>query len=98
MKEPLKAGDTCRVVGGLGRGKSPNLRKVVKIEHRVFGAHGADHSQYGPIYHCSGDGVAQLGDAGEYVVTGWADFAGMWLEKIDPNEKTLEKKALEASL
>jgi len=94
MKEPLKAGDVCKVVGGQGRGKSPNLGKTVTIVHRVYGDHGADHSRYGPIYSCSGTGVMQLSDAGGYITTGQADFAGDWLERINPDALPLEGKVI----
>ncbi len=84
MNEPLKAGDPCLVIGGQGRQKSPNLNLTVTVKHRIYGAHGADHAQFGAIYRCEGDGVSQLTDAGTYQVTGWADFAGSWLQKIVP--------------
>jgi len=79
MNEPIKAGDDCLVVGGLGRSKSPNIGKRVK----VASAQG-EHSRYGRVWRCTGEGVCQLGDAGNYVVTGWADFPVSWLQKIDP--------------
>lgn len=82
MSEPIKSGDTCLVIGGLGRSKSPNIGKTVK----VASAQG-EHSQYGRVWRCSGDGVCQLGDAGNYVVTGWADFPAAWLQKIGPDTK-----------
>ncbi len=88
MKEPLKNGDMAEVVGGLGRAKSPNLGKIVTVGMRIFGAHGADHSQFGPVHRCSGDGVVQLGDTGEYIMTGWADFPDAWLRKIEPPKLT----------
>lgn len=81
---PLQAGDVCEVVGGLGRRASPNLGLHVTIKHRVYGAHGADHSEHGAIYHCEGKGVTQLTDAGTYTETGWADFAAAWLRRIEP--------------
>lgn len=84
MNEPLKAGDPCIVIGGQGRQKSPNLNLKVTIKHRVYGAHGMDHAKFGPIYRCEGEGVCQLTDSGTYQVTGWADFAGIWLKKIPP--------------
>lgn len=88
MKEPLKSGDMAEVIGGMGRGKSPNIGKIVTVGMRIFGAHGADHSQYGPVHRCIGDSVVQLDDAGGYVVTGWADFPDIWLRKIDPPKTT----------
>jgi hypothetical protein len=79
MNEPIKAGDACIVIGGLGRGKSPNIGKRVVVK-TIMG----EHSQHGRIARCRGDGVVQLGDAGNYVETGWADFAVVWLKKADP--------------
>jgi hypothetical protein len=34
---------------------------------------------------CTGDGIKQLGDGGEYVTTGWADFPVAWLKKLPPD-------------
>lgn len=99
MNEPLKAGDPCEVVGGLGRKASPNLGLNVTIKHRVHGAHGMDHTTLGPIYRCEGDGVCQLSDSGTYVETGWADFAGVWLRKLPPTNTTTDtttEKVVEA--
>ena len=79
MKRPIQAGDRCLVVGGLGRGKSPNLGKQV----RVISLQG-EHSQHGRIWRCTGDGVQQLSDSGTYLLTGMADFAAAWLQRIEP--------------
>lgn len=88
MKEPIKAGDTCRVIGGQGRNKSPNLGLTVTVRHRIHGACGMDHTTLGRIHRCSGEGIKQLADGGNYIVTGWADFSVKWLEKIDPEKIT----------
>lgn len=79
MSEPIKAGDLAEVVGGLGRGKSPNLGLRVK----VLSLQG-EHSQHGRIWRCEGAGVKQMSDAGQYIDTGFADFASSWLRKIQP--------------
>ena len=79
--EPIKAGDLCEVISGLGQKKSPNLGLFVK----VISAQG-EHSQYGRIWRCEGPNVQQLTDAGTYAVTGWADFPASWLRKIKPDE------------
>jgi hypothetical protein len=99
MKEPIKAGDICEVVGGLGRNQSPNLGLRVTVGHRIVGAFGMDHTQFGPVVRCTGKGVVQLGDAGQYVKTGWADFPVEWLKKIEPDAPPVEGVtiALEAS-
>lgn len=78
------------MVGGQGRKASPNIGLQVTIKHRVHGAHGMDHSTLGPIYRCEGKGVCQLSDAGTYEVTGWADFAGVWLRRIEPPKETTD--------
>jgi hypothetical protein len=79
VSEPIKSGDSCLVIGGLGRSKSPNIGKTVTVASMQ-----GEHSQHGRVWRCTGDGVCQLGDAGNYVVTGWADFPVSWLQKIDP--------------
>ncbi|WP_298379186.1 hypothetical protein [uncultured Bradyrhizobium sp.] len=80
MSAPLQAGDPAEVVGGLGRGKSPNIGQRVKVV-----SFQGEHSQHGRIWRCTGDNVQQLTDAGGYAVTGWADFAQSWLRKIKPD-------------
>lgn len=80
MKEPIKAGDDCLVIGGLGRGKSPNIGLRVKALSMQ-----GEHSQFGRVWRCEGAGVKQLSDAGAYIETGWADFPTDWLEKIEPD-------------
>lgn len=90
--EPLKAGDLCEVVNGLGRQASPNLGQHVTIHHRVFGAHGGDHSVYGPVYRCEGPDLCQLADAEGYVKLGWADIPGTWLRRIEPPKQGTEAK------
>ena len=84
MTGPIKAGDLCRVVEGLGREKSPNLKKQVTVGHRIYGDHG-DDSRFGPIHTCVGEGVVQLDENGQHVVKGWADFPVAWLRKINPD-------------
>ena len=80
MKEPIKAGDICEVICGMGVRKSPNLGlRVMAISLQ------GDHSRFGRVWRCSGEGVTQLTDAGDYVKTGWADFPTDWLRKIEPD-------------
>lgn len=80
MTEPIKAGDPCEVVQGLGRAKSPNIGlKVIAESLR------GDHSQHGRVWRCKGAGVKQLGDGGSYIETGWADFPASWLKKLPPD-------------
>jgi hypothetical protein len=90
MSEPLKSGDRAEVIGGLGRGKSPNLGKQVHVV-RMSG----EHSQHGRVWRCRGAGIMQLSDAGTYIETGWADFPAVWLRKIEPppvsNSNTTER-------
>lgn len=84
MERPLSSGDICVVLHGLTRKNSPNVGKIVTIDKRIFGDLGRDHSEYGPVYRCNGTGVSQLADNGEFVITGIADFPGIWLKRIDP--------------
>lgn len=82
--KPIQAGDVCQVISGQGRSKSPNIGLTVKVGHRIYGDYGMDHTQFGPVHRCTGAGVMQLGDNGEYFSPGWADFPIAWLRKIDP--------------
>ncbi len=93
MERPLSAGDVCIIINGLSRTKSPNIGKIVTIDKRVFGAHGMDHSQYGPVYKCIGQELWQLGDNGEFFSVTSADIPGIWLKRIDPPKlnKAIEK-------
>lgn len=79
MSEPLKAGDKATVIAGLGRSKSPNIGLVVHVKSLQ-----GEHSQHGRVWRCTGKGVKQLGDSGQYIETGWADFPASWLQKEDP--------------
>lgn len=83
MSEPVKAGDMAEVVGGLGRGKSPNIGLRVSVVSL--------QGEHGRVWRCTGDGIQQLTDAGTYAVTGWADFAQSWLRKIEPPSGTSQK-------
>lgn len=77
--KPIQSGDTCQVIQGLGRSKSPNLGLTVTVVSLQ-----GEHSQHGRVFRCKGVGVVQLGDAGNYIPTGWADFPVSWLQRIDP--------------
>jgi hypothetical protein len=90
MKEPIKSGDNALVVGGLGRHKSPNLGLTVTVGQCL-----GEHSQHGRIWHCTGEGIKQLTDSGEYVVTHAGDFAQSWLQKIEPPALPDKSKAEE---
>lgn len=88
MKEPIKAGDLCEVIGGQGQIKSPNIGLQVTVA-----SFQGEHSRLGRIWRCQGPGVQQLTDAGTYVVTGWADFAQTWLRKIEPPTRDTDATA-----
>lgn len=78
--EPIKTGDVCEVVGGMGRERSPNLGLRVTV-----GAMRGEHSKFGRVWRCEGQGVKQLHpDSGDYIETGWADFPVAWLRKLPP--------------
>lgn len=80
MNEPIKAGDKCKVISGLGRHKSPNVGLTVTAVSRT-----GEHSTLGVVWYCTAPDVQQLTDAGAYVKTGWADFPVAWLRKLgDP--------------
>jgi hypothetical protein len=87
--KPIQAGDLCIVVGGLGQRKSPNLDLTVT----VISLQG-EHSQYGRIWRCKGEFIKQLTDAGTYIVTGEADFAQSWLQKIEPPKAKIKSAEL----
>lgn len=86
---PLVKGDVCRVINGLAREKSPNLKLIVTVQHHVLGGLGMPHSTHGAVVRCVGEGVSQLSDGGAYIVTGWADFPAKWLERIEPDAPPL---------
>ena len=90
MNEPLKAGDMCEIVGGMGRRRSPNLGLTVTVRSAQ-----GEHSRLGRIWRCEGKGVMQMTDAGGYVVHGWADFPAAWLRKLPPEATPPEVKSLE---
>ncbi|WP_225784538.1 hypothetical protein [Xenophilus sp. Marseille-Q4582] len=75
--EPIKAGDICEVINGLGQGRSPNLGLHVKVEY-IRG----EHSQLGRIWRCTNPEIQQLTDAGTYIKVGWADYPASWLRKL----------------
>ena len=57
--KPIQSGDTCQVIQGLGRSKSPNLGLTVTVVSLQ-----GEHSQHGRVFRCKGVGVVQLGDGG----------------------------------
>lgn len=90
MSEPIKAGDRCIVVQGLGCGKSPNVGLTV-----TAGQLQGEHSKYGRVWRCHGKGIKQLADHGGYVDCGWADFPAAWLRKLPSvaaNDKQFEQQ------
>jgi hypothetical protein len=93
MNEPIKVGDKCTVIGGLARGKSPNIGLVVDVVSLQ-----GEHSQHGRVWRCTGTNIKQLADNGMFVKTGWADFPQSWLQKVDevePKQKTKSKELVE---
>ena len=86
MKEPIKAGDKCVVISGLGRHKSPNLGLEVVTKSRT-----GEHSLLGVVWYCEHPSIQQLTDAGTYITTGWADFPVAWLRKIEDPTTPLAK-------
>ena len=84
MKQPIKAGDICKVIMGLARRNSPNIGLTVTVGQRQYGDHGGDHSQFGPVHRCTGEGVQQYCNDGQFHIMGWADFPIAWLELVEP--------------
>jgi hypothetical protein len=81
MNEPIKAGDMCEVITGLGGPQSPNVGKRVRVTDLQ-----GEHSRHGRVWRCKGDGIVQLNEVGDYMVTNWADFPAAWLRKLPPAE------------
>jgi hypothetical protein len=79
MNEPIKSGDLCEVITGLGGPQSPNVGLRVRVCDLM-----GEHSRFGRVWRCKGDEIKQLTDAGGYEVTGWADFPASWLRKLPP--------------
>lgn len=92
MRELIKAGDLCEVIGGMGRDKSPNIGQQVTVVSLQ-----GEHSQHGRIWRCTGPNIQQLTDGGTYIVTGWADFAVSWLRKIKPPPAPAKTKRLQVT-
>lgn len=84
MNEPIKSGDRCEVVSGMGRHKSPNIGLTVTVESLQ-----GEHSQHGRIWRCRGAGLKQLTSACTYIECGWADFPASWLRKLPPEAAPL---------
>lgn len=93
MKKPVQAGDSCLVIAGLGQHKSPNLGLTVKVT-----AARGEHSRFGRVWRCEGEGVQQLHDNGAYITTGWADFPVDWLQKIEPDNVDPTAQEIEKTL
>lgn len=74
----LNAGDKARVIRGLAQSKSPNVGKIVT----VVSAQG-EHSRWGRMWRCNGEGICQMDDSGTFIPMGWADFPASWLVRID---------------
>lgn len=85
MSNRIEVGDLCEVIDGLGRHKSPNLGLRVVVGPLQVGNHG-QNSRFGPTHHCKGADVVQLGENGEYLKLGWADFPLIWLRKVPPDQ------------
>lgn len=88
MTEPIKSGDVCLVVGGVFGADSPNIGKQVTV-HGLRG----EHSIYGRIWLCAGkDLVSEYGARGNH-----AEFAGCWLQKLDPQVIEAQERQQEAA-
>ncbi len=97
MNHDIQSGDTCKIIAGFTRKKSPNIGLIVKVGATIPGKHGEPHSQFGRIVRITGDVVYQLSDGGDFFNAGWADIPVIWLEKIKPdapppNAQIIEKE------
>lgn len=95
MIRPISAGDVCEIIKTFTGRQSPNLGLRVAVGRRIYGAHGMDHSRFGPIHEISGAGICQMSDSGAYVVTGRADIPVAWLRRIEPDAPPAKTKTLE---
>lgn len=85
MTEPIKTGDTCRVIQGFAQSKSPNVGLTVLV-----GAAMGEHSRFGRVVRITGDGIKQMDDSGTFIDAGWADIPVAWLEKAEPTKPTTQ--------
>lgn len=83
MKEPIKSGDDCLVVGGVLRAKSPNVGKTV----RVVSLQG-EHSTLGRVWQCAGEKLVQFDGS----ISTFADFPVAWLQKVEGIEPKIDTK------
>ena len=89
MKQPIKAGDLCKVVGGVMRAKSPNINKTVMVE-----SHQGEHTTLGVMWRCNIAGAEKLEQFDGSIST-VADFPAQWLEKIKPDALPPKVKVVE---
>lgn len=78
MKEPIKAGDLCKVISGMLGTKSPNIGLIVTVATRVY-----ECPQLGVIWRCTAEYAIQH-DTTRARPPGQMDFAQSWLRKIEP--------------
>lgn len=88
MKQPVKAGDMCKVVNGVYRDKSSNLGKTVRVD-----SHRGEHTVLGIIWRCTGPGAENIEQFDGSIST-FADFPASWLEKIEPDAPPLESRTI----
>lgn len=85
MTEPIKAGDTCIVVGGAQGKHASNLGREVVVLYLM-----GEHSRFGRIWRCRTTDEKPLERIdGTFVEEGSvlaaeADFAAAWLQKTTP--------------
>ena len=82
MKEPIKAGDMCVVVGGLLGKDSPNLGLIVVVKMLV-----GERADIGRIWRCEAEYGERI-QPRAHIPAGMVDFAQDWLRKIEPPELT----------
>jgi predicted oxidoreductase (fatty acid repression mutant protein) len=75
MIEPIKAGDTCKVIYP----DSANYGKTVKVV-----SFQGEHSKWGRIWRCEGKDLEHYKPLAGKFMQDWADIPAAWLEKALP--------------
>lgn len=78
MKQPIKSGDTCKIIDGVLKEKSPNVGKTVLVKSMQ-----GNHSTLGVIWRVVGSDLVSYNDMTP--PDGGVDVPAIWLKKIDPD-------------
>lgn len=83
MREPIRSGDLCIIIGGLNIDNSPNAGKIVTVKKFA-----GDHAYFGKVWLVSG--AKLITQHGEEVKE--LHVAEAWLKKIEPPKPKVETK------